>query len=95
MHLPVETEAILEQASEYFRERSQDLTQRAALKGINPRFEIRIGSPAAQIVRLADEEQADAIVMGHRGGSLIQRWLLGSVAKRVLNYAHCTVVIVR
>ncbi|NTW36308.1 MAG: universal stress protein [Syntrophobacteraceae bacterium] len=35
------------------------------------------------------------IVMGHRGESFLQRWLLGSVAKRVLSYAHCTVVVVR
>jgi hypothetical protein len=33
--------------------------------------------------------------MGHRGESLIQKWLLGSVAKRVLSYAHCTIIIVR
>lgn len=37
----------------------------------------------------------DAIVMGHRGESFIQRWLLGPVAKRVLSYAHCTVMVVR
>jgi nucleotide-binding universal stress UspA family protein len=37
----------------------------------------------------------DAIVMGHRGESLLQKWLLGSVAKRVLSYAHCTVIVVR
>jgi nucleotide-binding universal stress UspA family protein len=33
--------------------------------------------------------------MGHRGESLFQKWLLGSVAKRVLSYANCTVIVVR
>lgn len=40
-------------------------------------------------------QAVDAIVMGHRGESLFRRWLLGSVAKRVLSYAQCTVIIVR
>jgi len=36
------------------------------------------------------------IVMGHRGkSSFIDRWLLGSISKRVLSYATCTVTIVR
>jgi nucleotide-binding universal stress UspA family protein len=35
------------------------------------------------------------IVMGHRGKSMLQRWLLGSVSKRVLSYAPCSVTIVR
>jgi nucleotide-binding universal stress UspA family protein len=35
------------------------------------------------------------IVMGHRGKSRLQRWLLGSVSKRVLSYAPCTVTVVR
>jgi nucleotide-binding universal stress UspA family protein len=56
---------------------------------------VRVGHPAEQIVHLANIEKVDAIVMGRRGESFLQRRLLGSVAKRVLSYAHCTVVIVR
>jgi len=33
--------------------------------------------------------------MGHRGENLPQKWLLGSVARRVLSLAHCTVIVVR
>jgi len=63
--------------------------------GVQPRFEIKVGHPAEQIVHFAEEAGADTIVMGHRGENLLQRWLLGSVAKRVISYAHCTVVVVR
>ena len=35
------------------------------------------------------------IVMGHRGKSMIEKWLLGSVSKRVLSYGPCKVLIVR
>jgi nucleotide-binding universal stress UspA family protein len=91
----VELEMMLEDATEYFQEQFKRLKDLAESLGVNVRFEVRAGHPAEQIVRIAVEEKADAIVMGHRGGGFVQKWLLGSVAKRVLSYAHCTVIIVR
>jgi nucleotide-binding universal stress UspA family protein len=91
----VELEAVLESATEYFQGQYKRLREQAAAVGIDPVFEVRVGHPAEQIVHRANEAKADAIVMGHRGESFLQKWLLGSVAKRVLSYAHCTVVVVR
>jgi nucleotide-binding universal stress UspA family protein len=91
----VELEAVLESATEYFEERFKRLREQAATSKIEARFVVRVGHPAEQIVHMANEEKVEAIVMGHRGESFLQRWLLGSVAKRVLSYAHCTVVVVR
>jgi nucleotide-binding universal stress UspA family protein len=91
----VETEAILENANQYYEKHFADLKEAAASAGIEPHFEILVGHPAEQIVHYANVKQVDMIVMGHRGKSLIQRWLLGSVSKRVLSYANCTVTIVR
>jgi nucleotide-binding universal stress UspA family protein len=91
----VEVQAALEHATEYFKRRFADLRARAEAAGIPAVFEVRVGHPAEQIVHLAEAIGADAIVMGHRGESLLQKWLLGSVAKRVLSYAHCTVIVVR
>lgn len=91
----VETMAVLENATEYYKEHFEDLKRKAAFTGVPARFEVRVGHPAEQIIYFANEEGADVIVMGHRGKTFVQRWLLGSVSKRVLSYAHCTVVIVR
>ncbi len=91
----VELQAVLENADEYFQSMFGEMRERAAAAGIACSFEVRVGHPAEQIVHLAEERKMDAIVMGHRGGSLLQKWLLGSVAKRVLSYAHCTVIVVR
>lgn len=91
----VELEAVLEGAKEYFEGHFKCLREQAGSLGLEARFEVRVGHPAEQIVNMANQEKADAIVMGHRGESLWQRWLVGSVAKRVLSYASCTVVIVR
>jgi nucleotide-binding universal stress UspA family protein len=91
----VETEAFIERTTEYFESYFAKLRDTAGRLGLNPRFEVRVGHPADQIVHMANQESVDMIVMGHRGKSMIQRWLLGSISKRVLSYAHCTVSIVR
>lgn len=91
----VETQAVLDSATEYYNNRFQQLYEKASAFGIEPRLEVRVGHPAEQIVHEAIQESADMIVMGHRGGSFLQKWLLGSVARRVLSYAHCPVLIIR
>jgi nucleotide-binding universal stress UspA family protein len=52
------------------------------------------GLPAVQIVRLAKKEKVDLIVMGSHGRSGWQRFVLGSVADRVLRDAPCPVLTV-
>lgn len=91
----VELEAVLDSATEYYEGHFRTMREQAVALGIDATFQVRVGHPAEQIVRMANEEHVDAIVMGHRGESFLQRWMLGSVAKRVLSYAHCTVVVVR
>lgn len=91
----VETEALLDSATEHFETKFKDFLQQAQLHNISLNTKVVVGHPAEQIVHYAKEIQADLIVMGHRGKSIVQRWLLGSVSKRVLSYATCSVMIVR
>jgi len=93
--LSTEVHSLVENATEYYEAHFKSMKDEAVSAGVEARFEVRVGHPAEQIVHLANEETVDTIVMGHRGESFLQRWLLGSVAKRVLSYAHCTVVVVR
>lgn len=53
------------------------------------------GDPASRIVDVAEEEAIDLIVMSTHGYSGVTRWVLGSVAEKVLRYAPCPVLIVR
>jgi nucleotide-binding universal stress UspA family protein len=39
--------------------------------------------------------KADLVILGRRGNSLFEKWILGSVSERVLRYAHCPVMVVR
>jgi len=53
------------------------------------------GSPHEEIVRFAEVEQVDLIVICTRGQSGLSRWLMGSVADRVSRGVNVPVLLVR
>ena len=55
---------------------------------------IREGSPAKVILEVAREEDIDLIVMGSSGKSGFDRFIMGSVADKVVNSAKCAVLVV-
>ena len=91
----VETEAVLENATEHFEKLFVSMRAKAAAGAVSPVFEIVVGHPAQQIIDQAEARRVDQIVMGHRGKTFLQRWLVGSVSKQVIDHAHCAVTIVR
>jgi nucleotide-binding universal stress UspA family protein len=56
---------------------------------------VRVGTPWRDIVALAEELRVDAIVVGSRGLTTLQRLLLGSTAENVVRHAPCPVLVVR
>jgi nucleotide-binding universal stress UspA family protein len=55
----------------------------------------REGDPADAILDVAEEREADLIVIGHKGMTGARRFLLGSVPNKVSHHAPCSVLIVR
>ncbi len=55
---------------------------------------IKEGSPAKCILEVAQEENVDLIVMGSSGKSGFDRFIMGSVADKVVNSAKCAVLII-
>ncbi|MCK5322626.1 MAG: universal stress protein [Desulfobulbaceae bacterium] len=64
-------------------------------KGIKYRKRVVRGRIADAVVTLAEEENVDLIVIGSRGLSNVERILLGSVTTRVVQMAHCPVLVMR
>lgn len=56
-------------------------------------YHISIGTPAEAIVKYAEEQGIDQIVMSKQGQSGVQSWLLGSVVSKVLHLAACPVLV--
>jgi universal stress protein A len=63
--------------------------------GVRHEHHLAIGPPADEIVRLAEELQADLIVVGTHGRQGFSRLLTGSVAELVLRRAQCPVLAVK
>jgi nucleotide-binding universal stress UspA family protein len=55
----------------------------------------REGDPADAILDVAEEVDADLIVVGNKGMTGARRFLLGSVPNKVSHHAPCSVIIVR
>ena len=91
----VEMDAIIENATEHYEELFKVLRERAKKRDIEINTEVAIGHPADQLVRYAAEKGCDMIIVGQRGKSKIESWLLGSVSKRVATHSLCTVIIVK
>ena len=53
------------------------------------------GEPANAILRLAEEEEVDMIVMSTAGRSGLSRAVLGSTAEQIVRRAPCSVLTVR
>jgi nucleotide-binding universal stress UspA family protein len=55
---------------------------------------VAVGPPADEIARYAAAHAADAVVLGSHGHGRVRRFLLGSVADRLVRLAPCAVLIV-
>lgn len=67
----------------------------AAEEGVVPRVLTFQGEAAEALIRIAEQEDADLIVVGNRGMTGPTRFLLGSVPNKVSHNAPCDVLIVK
>ena len=91
----VEMDAVIDSATQHYEDLFKGLERDAKERNIEIKTEVVVGHPADQIVRYAKEKNSDMIVIGQKGKSNIESWLLGSVSKRVATYSPCTVTIVK
>lgn len=81
-------------ASEAGQIREETSTQ-AQEPQIKAAGKVAVGHPAEEILRCADEEEVDLLLMATHGRSGIKRWALGSVADKVLRSSAVPVLLVR
>ena len=63
--------------------------------GVEVQTFARQGDPADAILDVAEEQNADLIIVGNKGMSGAKRFLLGSVPNKVSHHAPCSVMIIR
>lgn len=67
----------------------------AASRGIVPIREMAMGRPEHALIAVAERDDIDLVVVGHRGVSGVRRVLLGSVSEHVANHARSSVLVAR
>jgi nucleotide-binding universal stress UspA family protein len=78
-------------AREYLERVAADVQER----GFTAQITTIAGRPQYQIIKYAETNQVDLIVMSTRGQSGLSRWLMGSVSDRVVRGANVPVLMVR
>lgn len=63
--------------------------------GLVAAIELVRGDAATEIIHFARQNSIDLIVCGSRGLSPVTSWLLGSVSRKLVHYANCSVLIVK
>ncbi len=96
---PTATVVALQRAEEasvrFVREYLERLVADVQERDIKVKMATPVGRPHMQIVQYAETNQVDLIVMSTRGQSGLSRWLMGSVADRVVRGADVPVLLVR
>jgi nucleotide-binding universal stress UspA family protein len=90
--------AAFEESSRALRQRGErvltDAKKKWAGRFRSVRPLIREGYPSGEILSAAKSTRADLVVLGRRGHSQLDRFLMGSVSQKVSSYAPCGVLIV-
>jgi nucleotide-binding universal stress UspA family protein len=73
----------------------RDAAETIGETGVEVETYARQGDPADAILDVAEEKNADLIVVGNKGMSGAKRFLLGSVPNKVSHHAPCSVMIIR
>ena len=91
--------AYIQRAAETIRRQSREIQKKSGMqpggKAIKVRGELSEGYPAEEILRYADENAVELILIATHGRSGIKHWTMGNVADKVLRASKVPVLLVR
>ncbi len=91
-HIPEIEKLILDRHEEMLKKIEKELKE----LGFQVKTVMTVGDPKSEIVRVAEEERVNVIVIGYHGKGIIERILeMGSTAKAVIKDAKCPVLVVK
>ncbi len=90
-----EVDELRQSADDYFRGIGEAAVEYGRSRGVRLRNVVLRGHAANEIIRFAEAEGVNLIVLGRQGHSRVTRFFLGSTTDRVSEHCHCTVMIVK
>jgi nucleotide-binding universal stress UspA family protein len=76
-------------------EKVKDIANNEGISDVKTETFIDVKSVIGSIIDYASRKDIDLIVIGTKGRTGLQRFLMGSVANGVVQHAHCPVLLVR
>jgi universal stress protein A len=95
MAVPVNVQEVLKAIEESVEKGFMALVEECKKRLSDVTTHSRIGVPANEIVRFAEEETVDLVVMGTHGWTGFRHLILGSTAENVVRTAKCPVLTVK
>jgi nucleotide-binding universal stress UspA family protein len=92
---PVPMADVFQEISGFARTEIQKLAAELRERGLVVHEKVVQGKPSAEIVRVAQEDHMDLIVLGTHGKGMLDQALFGSTMERVLRKAPCPVLTCR
>jgi len=92
---PVPMAEVFQEISGYAKAELAKLGVEAREKGLVAQEHVVMGKPSAEIIRFAQENAIDMIVLGTHGKGMLDQALFGSTTERVVRRAPCPVLTVR
>lgn len=92
---PVPMAEVFQEISGYAKTELSKLAKVAREKDVAVVEQVVQGKPSAEIIRFAQEQKIDMIVLGTHGKGMLDQALFGSTTERVVRRAPCPVLTVR
>lgn len=93
--LPSDVDKIYEEEKHRGEKMLNDTSELLKTHGIKVKRSLLQGDAATEILEFSKINNVDLIVAGSRGLSQVQGWLLGSVSRKLMHYANCSILIVK
>jgi nucleotide-binding universal stress UspA family protein len=90
-----EVEEAKEQAKGFYAKIMDEAATSLKRQGLSADVRIDFGKPGDVILRVAEELGADLVVLGTNPHSALRRRVLGATVDKVIDHAHCSVLVIR
>jgi len=95
VEVPIDEAAVEAEEAHQGRQILQQAQEPLQNAGFSVRVEMPRGDAATEILKYIQEHEISLVACGSRGLSPINSWLLGSVSRKLVHYAGCSVLIVK
>ncbi len=83
----------MDEQFEIYRDILAEGVERLKAMGFSPTARLGMGAPGPEIAGVAEEIEANLVVVGHRPSGPLARWLFGSVGTYLVKHLRCSVLV--